>query len=157
MTEAIGLGASIITLASAGIGASRALYSFKNVYAGADSQIERIAGSLSVTSTILLELGHTVDQNQAHLQKLNRLGVFSWTINHCKKDFDDVYTAMELSRRYLGANGKRGFNRWERFKWAIGGEKRLAGLLRSLDGSKQNLHLLLEVSNFDTLRRIEKS
>ncbi|KAL9615700.1 MAG: hypothetical protein Q9160_009325 [Pyrenula sp. 1 TL-2023] len=156
MAEPVGFAASILTLASTGIQSITVLYRFKNAYTGAESQIENIAGALSVTSAILLELGHSVAKSQADLQKLERWGLFSSTFEHCKKNFDVIDTAIKLSRKSHGANEKKEVNRWEKFKWAIGGQDRIAQVLRNLETSKENLHMLLEVSNFDTLRRIEK-
>ncbi|KAL9622248.1 MAG: hypothetical protein Q9160_003431 [Pyrenula sp. 1 TL-2023] len=157
MTEAVGIETSILTLAEAGIRITAALYGFRNVYVGVDFQTERITGALSVTSALLNDLGKAMEEHHADLQKLERWSLFQVTISACKRDFYAVDAALKFSRRSHAANGKREFNQWERFKWALRGGSELVKLSCHLEISKVHLHLILEATRFDILKRLERS
>ena len=166
MAEAVGLAASILAIAGAGISITTTLYRFTKSYQHADRQVDGIATTVSITSSILTELGNATKEHPGDLQKLNRWALFADTIGACKKDFDIIAAAIGLARKDGAAiqdqkkvrkdnDGK--VTPWQKFKWAIGEEKDIDDLLSSLERSKSNLQLLLDASNYDILRKLEKS
>ena len=166
MAEAVGLAASILTIAGAGISITTTLYRFTNSYHSTDQKIKDIVTTVSVTASILTELGNAIKEHPDDLQKLNRWALFSDTIAGCKKDFEIIEVAIGAARKdgatvhdqqKAPKDDKTRANPWQKLKWAIGGEKVVEDLLSSLERSKSNLQLLLEASNYDTLRKLEKS
>lgn len=166
MTEAVSLAASILGIAGAGTSITKALYRFTKSYQGVDRKVESIATTVSVTASILAELGNATKEHPGDLQKLDRWALFSDTIAACKNDFEIIEVAIGQARKdgatvqdqeKIKKNSKHKFTSWQKFMWAIGEEKDIDDLLSSLERSKSNLQLLLEVSNYDILRKLEKS
>ncbi|MCJ1463974.1 hypothetical protein MMC07_002584 [Pseudocyphellaria aurata] len=166
MAEAVGLAASILGIAGAGISITTTLYRFTKSYQSTDHKVESIVTTVSVTSSILTELGNATKEHPEDLQKLNRWALFSDTIAACKRDFEIIEAAIGNARKAdtvihdqqkMRKDAKGKATPWQKLKWAIGGEKDIDDLLNSLERSKSNLQLLLDTSNYDILRKLEKS
>lgn len=166
MAEAAGLAASILAIAGAGISITTTLYRFTKSYQSTDRKVEGIVTTVSVTSSILTELGNAIKEHPDDLQKLNRWALFSDTIAGCKKDFEIIGIAIGEARKggatmqdqqKVRKDAKARATPRQKLKWAIGGETEIENLLSSLERSKSNLQLLLDASNYDTLRKLEKS
>ncbi|MCJ1425969.1 hypothetical protein MMC29_003870 [Sticta canariensis] len=166
MAEAAGLAASILAIAGAGISITTTLYRFTKSYQSTDRKVEGIVTTVSVTASILTELGNAIKEHPDDLQKLNRWTLFSDTIAGCKKDFEIIELAIGAARKggatmqdqqKIRKDDKSSATPWQKLKWAIGGELEVEDLLGSLERSKSNLQLLLDASNYDTLRKLEKS
>lgn len=166
MAEAVGLAASILGIAGVGVSITTTLYRFTQSYKLADRKVESIVTTVSVTSSILTELGNATKEHPGDLQKLNRWALFSDTIAACKRDFELIATAIGDARKRgatiqdqpkMRKDGKGKATPWQKLKWAIGEEKDVDDLLNSLERSKSNLQLLLDASNYDILRKLEKS
>lgn len=156
MAEALGLASTIMAIAGVGVSVTTTLYTFSTSYTGADRKVEGIATTVSVTAAILTDLGNAAEEHPTELQKINRWSLFPQTTAACRKDFDILATALVKARKGQRDNAKK-MTPWERLKWAIGGENSINDLLDSLERSKSNLQLLLNASNFDILKKLEKS
>lgn len=144
MAEAVGLAASILGIAGAGISITTTLYRFNKSYQGVDRKVESIATTVSVTASILTELGNATKEHPEDLQKLNRWALFSDTIAACKKDFEIIEVAIGKARKdgatvqdqqKIKKNSKYKITPWLKFRWAIGEEKDIDDLF---DGTQSH-------------------
>ena len=65
MAEIIGLVASVVQLADAGLKLSSALYQYADGVATADRRIKNIANEVKLTSFVIQELGGIFEQNKS--------------------------------------------------------------------------------------------
>ena len=157
MAEAIGLAASILSIAGAGISVTSTLYSFAKSYSSVDAKVEGIAGSVSITAAILMNLGDIVKQNPQDFKKDESEKRFKDATAACKKDFDCLKEALgRVKKEWKNETGGRmekmtTITPWDKLKWAIGGEKIIHDLMESLRESKSNLQLLLTSLNYGLL------
>ncbi|KAB2108594.1 hypothetical protein AG0111_0g3514 [Alternaria gaisen] len=93
MAEIIGLVASVVQLADAGLKLSSALYQYADGVASADRRIKNIANEVKLTSFVIQELGGIFEQNKtADLISGNAIRTAKETIKEC----DTVFTEIKL-------------------------------------------------------------
>jgi hypothetical protein len=84
VAEAIGLGASIIGIAGAGVPTVRALTKFRISYRGSDKKINELAARVSLTATILHSTGETVKENDRFFKNKEFLATWNEVLKACQ-------------------------------------------------------------------------
>jgi hypothetical protein len=100
MAEAIGLAASIIGIASAGISVVTALTKFSISYKESDNKIQELAARVPLTATILQAIGDTVKENEAGFKKEAFMVTWKEVLDAC----DATYSKLDAA--ILKAKGK---------------------------------------------------
>jgi len=169
MAEAIGLAASLLGIAGVGVSIVSTLAKFKGLYCTYDERIELLSAKVSVTSSILTQLGTVVQQYEKEFQLVDNN--FRIVRETCKKDFETLRTALRMVKpdenaekdaskvkaaRSFTAPRQPRFLAWEKLKWAMGGADEVEILVASLESSKSNLQLLLESTNLFILRKLDR-
>jgi hypothetical protein len=144
MAEIVGLTASIIQIAGAGVELSRALYSFVGSAARADNEITDIAGDVELTANALDNVGKIFQIEDVKMivskkavQDANTL------IMRCKDVFDEISTIID-KRRKVCKDGKKSLSIMGKLAWPLK-EQRVDLLQRRLESLKNSLMLLLHV------------
>jgi hypothetical protein len=131
----IGLIASVIQVAGAGLKLSQTLYQYADSVASADRRIKDIAKEVQLTSFVINELGDIfkADNTSALLSK-NALKTADETVRECSTVFSELDAALKKS-----AKGKMG-------KWLLPFKESKLELLRAhVDKLKSTLQLLMQV------------
>lgn len=138
MAEIIGLVASVVQLADAGLKLSSALYQYADGVATADRRIKNIANEVKLTSFVIQELGGIFEQNKtANLISGNAIITAKETIKECDTVFTEIKVIVDKTK-----SGKMG-----RFMLPFRDNK--IELLRSqIDKLKSTLQLLMQVLIF---------
>jgi len=172
---ALGLGSSILALASFGVRVVKTLRSFTGSYTGAESRIQVLFDDLSITVWILDEIGITVKEYEVQFQITASL--FEATRRTCENNFVGLEKALKKARKdeekksglsqdvggpieVLGALGTKGKNGkmgcWDKLMFALGGEDEMKELLVSVETAKSNLLLLLDLLQLFILKEQSK-
>jgi hypothetical protein len=169
MAEAIGLAASLLGIAGVGVSIVTTLSKFKDLYLHHDVHIDSLSVKVSITSSILTQLGNVVQpyEKEFHILEDN----FQKVKQSCGKDFETLRMALRMMKpddsAEIGAlktkparqsdvpKGAKFFS-WEKLKWAMGGADKVDILMVSLESSKSNLQLLLESTNLLILKRLDQ-
>ncbi|KAG4438989.1 hypothetical protein IFR05_005505 [Cadophora sp. M221] len=172
MAEAVGLGASILTLVSFGINVIKTLRSFSGSYSCAEQRITDLSNDVTLTVSLLTELSTTVTQYETEF-KITAHN-FQATKEGCERNFGRLEKALREARgekiRFVnfgggkvigdvdgkGKGSERKMTTWDRLKFAIGGEEEMRDLLRSIETAKSNLALLLDWVKLFILRELSK-
>jgi hypothetical protein len=135
MAEVIGLVASVVQLAGAGLALSKTLYEYADGVATADRRIKDIANEVKLTSFVIQELGTIFEKDEtANLISENAV----WTANETIKECFAVFTELELKIN-KGKTGKMG-------RLMLPFRDNKIELLRSqIDKLKSTLELLMQV------------
>ena len=138
MAEIIGLVASVVQLADAGLKLSSALYQYADGVATADRRIKNIANEVKLTSFVIQELGGIFEQNKtANLISGTAIITAKETIKECDTVFTEIKVIVDKTK-----SGKMG-----RFMLHFRDNK--IELLRSqIDKLKSTLQLLMQVLIF---------
>ena len=150
----IGLIASVIGIAGAGLKLSITLYTFSETVATATDSIKSIAKDVSLTSAVLEELGSNLKHDeQARLYSGAALNTAQTVVKDCEAVFKQIDDALSKSMENLvgagkgkgkGKGGKIVLSAVERLKWPFLQPK--MELLRSnLERLKSTLVLMLNV------------
>jgi hypothetical protein len=132
----IGLIASVVQVAGAGLKLSQTLYQYADSVSSADRRIKDIAKEVQLTSFVIRELGDVFesDQSSAVLSK-NAIKTAGETINECSTVFTELDLALNKTRRNTT---------FGKFKFPFREPK--IELLRShIDKLKSTLQLLMQV------------
>jgi hypothetical protein len=135
MAEVVGLVASVVQLAGAGLKLSQALYQYADGVATADRRIKKIAKDVELTSLVVQELGEIFKKDEtANLISVNAVKTANETIKECSEVFKDIQVILDKSR--LGKMGRL----------LLPFRDNKIELLRSqLDKLKSTLELLMQV------------
>lgn len=144
----IGIVASVIQLAGAGLKLSISLYSFAETVSSADKDIKRVAKDVSLTSAVLTELGQNLkDDNQKGVASDNAITTAEEVVHECSELFAEINAALDKASGK--GTGKFSFGK---LKWPFLQPK--MELLRSnLERLKSTLILMLHVLAYATSRR----
>lgn len=162
MAEIVGLVASVAQIANNGIKLSITLYTFAETVLRADKLIREIASDVSLTSSVLEELGQNLKKDQkSRLCSQNAVKTAEGIVKECAAIFNDINGTLETTLEKIkpragserngrdGAHGgrKRAVAAYERLKWPFLQPK--MQLLRSnLDRLKSTLVLMLNVITY---------
>ena len=145
----LGIVASIIQIADVGLRLSLRLYSYGETAASADKAIVSISKDVSLTSSVLQELGeHLRKDRDAPICSENAIKTAEEIGRECLHVFQELDGALENSLKRLGVGAKEK-SRWistvrERLRWPLLQPK--MELLRSnLDRLRVTLLLMLNV------------
>src|SRR6266498_978926 len=126
MAEAFSLASSILGVAELGLSLTKSLYRFTGAYRGADTKAEEIEGRVSITASILTELGDIVENNQQYFKR-NPTGALEAPVSSCKRDYTKLKDAIHEAKRepkdgVASSMGKfkAKMTAWEKLKWALG-------------------------------------
>ncbi|KAH6875288.1 hypothetical protein BKA58DRAFT_118556 [Alternaria rosae] len=135
MAEVVGLVASVVQLAGAGLKLSQTLYQYADGVASADRRIKDIANEVKLTSFVIQELGTIFEKDEtANLISENAVRTANETIKECFA----VFTELELKIN-KGKPGKMG-------RLMLPFKDNKIELLRSqIDKLKSTLELLMQV------------
>lgn len=148
MTE-LGIVASVIQIADVGIRLSLKLYAFGEAVSSANRSIISISKDVSLTSSVLKELGQILDtdQNQgARLCSENAVQTANGIVTECKEVFQELDEILlkKLPHRSQGDKATRATLALERLKWPFI-QPRIQLLRGHLDTLKSTLTLMLNV------------
>ncbi|KAI4960058.1 hypothetical protein J4E86_001677 [Alternaria arbusti] len=135
MAEVVGLVASVVQLAGAGLKLSQTLYQYADGVASADRRIKDIANEVKLTSFVIQELGAIFERDEtANLISENAVRTANETIKECFA----VFTELELKIN-KGKPGKMG-RLMLPFK-----DNKIELLRNQIDKLKSTLELLMQV------------
>jgi hypothetical protein len=117
---------------------------------------------ISITSSILTSLGHTIQEYEAEFHF--KIDNFENVKAACEKNFNNLGKAIKVVKRGESKDviGKKIWREaaevgvWEKLKFALGGEQSLKDLVVSIETSKSTLQLLLDSMNLLILKKLSK-
>lgn len=144
MADPLSVVASIVGIAGAGIQLSTTLYTYAETAFYADKSLQDIARDVSLTSSVLGQLGELLKQDkQAKLCSENALRTADEAVTGCKAVFAEIDTALQKSLKKSG-DGKGAVSKLQRLKWPLV-EPKMKLLQGNLDRLKSTLLLMLNV------------
>lgn len=148
----LGIIASIIQIADVGLRLSLKLYTFGETVASADRTVLSISKDISLTSSVLKELGSNLEKDkETRLCSENAVKTAEEVVLECLKVFQEIDALLEKTVATTGNDG-RTKAKWTaavvgRFRWPFLQPK--MQLLRSnLDKLKATLLLMLNVMTY---------
>lgn len=131
----IGIIASVIQVAGAGLKLSETLYQYTDSVSGAESRVKNIAKDVQLTSSVIEELGYVFKQDQSStLLSKSAIKTADETIRECSTVFSELDAALKKTKK----------NALGRFIFPFRETK--IELLRShIDKLKSTLQLLMQV------------
>ena len=148
----LGLLASVVQIADLGVRLSLRLYTFGEAVASADKSIISISKDVSLTSSVLKELGKSLEKDQeSRICSENAFQTADGIVKECLEVFDSMDKALtkSMSRLRLQDSEKRirTVAAFERLRWPFLQPK--MQLLRSnLERLKSTLLLMLNVLTY---------
>lgn len=135
MAEVVGLVASVIQVAGAGLKLSQTLYQYADGVATADRRIRDIAKDVKLTSLVIDELGNVFKQDEtARLISRSAVTTAEETMKECSTVFSEIDTMLAKSRK--GTMGRLMLP----FR-----DKKIELLRSHIDKLKSTLQLLMQV------------
>jgi hypothetical protein len=96
----IGLIASVIQVAGAGLKLSQTLYQYADTVANADRRIKDIAKEVQLTSFVIDELGHIFNQDQSStILSENAIKTADETVKECSTVFQELDAALKKTKK----------------------------------------------------------
>jgi hypothetical protein len=159
---AIGFGASVLGIASAGIAVATTLIRFSTSYSGSSEKIEDLSSRVSLTATILTTVGNTIDNHKDYFKQDNFREKFGRVTDRCKKDYSVLDAALHRAKGKvedvgLGSGREQRVRRlapWKKLIWALGGEERMKDLQSSLEESKSQVLMMQSAASLIVLQII---
>lgn len=156
MAEALGLGASIVGIASTGVALVTALSKFSISYRGSNKKIDDLAARLSMTATILRAIGETVEANEGAFRKDAFKSTWNEVLMSCQLDYGKVNDAI-FKAKGKGNDTRLGkMSAWRKLIWALGGEDEIKDLELSLDRSCKQIMMMQQVIQMTALEFVAK-
>jgi hypothetical protein len=149
MAEIIGLGASIIGIAGAGISTVTALAKFGISYRGSDKKIDELAARVSLTATVLYSTGEIIEEHKRSFKRKEFLSTWSEVLKSCEESYRKLNTAIAKAKGTKNdvAKGSKTpqLSTWFKLKWALGGEDEMKDLEVSLEKACQQVMMMQQV------------
>jgi hypothetical protein len=131
----IGLLASVLQVAGAGLKLSQTLYQYADSVASADRRVKDIATEVELTSRIIEELGTLFElQETSQLLSQNALNTANKTVRECSSVFTELEAALKKTKKNTLGRLMLPFR-----------ESKIELLRRHIDTLKSTLQLLLQV------------
>ena len=145
----VGLIASVVQIADLGVRLSLRLYTFGETIASADKSIKSISRDVSLTSSVLKELGQTLESDQeSRLCSENAFQTADGIVKECLDVFQSMEIALAKSMSRLGSQNTekrvKTLAALERLKWPFL-EPKMQLLRSNLERLKSTLLLMLNV------------
>ena len=146
----IGLVGTVVGLASAGVKLSLTLYTFSETVSSAGTDIKNIARDVSLTSSVLKELGTNLEQDdQTKLYSNSALQTAKEVVRECESVFIDLekvmQKAMERTSKKTSKPGK--LTVFDKLKWPFL-QPKMEVLRSNLERLKSTLVLMLNVLTY---------
>lgn len=136
MAEAIGLAASIVGIASAGVSVVSTLTKFGISFRGSNDKINSLAGRVSLTTSILSDIATTVEQNASGFKKEEFWKTWRKVLLSCEDSYEKLEKALLKARKSgtgKSKTGSDGVSVWGKLVWALGGDTEMQDLEISLE------------------------
>jgi len=159
----IGLVASVVQIADTGIKLSITLYTFAETVLTADKSIKEIASDVSLTSSVLEELGQNLKKDQkSRLCSENAVKTAEGIVKECAAIFKEINETLQITLNKIkptaggykakGKDGSHGGKKMavaalERLKWPFL-QPKMQLLRGNLDRLKSTLVLMLNVITY---------
>jgi hypothetical protein len=160
MAELIGLGASIIGIAGAGIATVTALAKFGISYRGSDKRIDELAARVSLTATILHSTGEIIEEHEKFFKKKEFLSTWDKVLKSCEENYSKLDTALTKAKsaKKDGAKGSKipQLSTWFKLKWALGGDIGMKELETSLEKACQQVMMMQQVVQLTAISVVAK-
>jgi hypothetical protein len=159
MAEA-GLVATIVGIAGAGVKLSITLYTFSETVATASSEIKNVARDVSLTSSVLEQLGANLKQDeQAKLYSGSAVQTAKDVMTECEAVFQEIDGVLakatdSVAKRWPRKGGKVALSAMDRLKWPFL-QPKMALLRGNLERLKSTLVLMLNVLTYARDLRVE--
>lgn len=145
----LGIVASIVQIADTGLRLSLRLYTFGETVAGVDKAVVSISKELSLTLSVLQELGsHLKKDHDSPICSENVIQTAEQIVQECLQVFTELDELMDKSMTKMGIEGfkkaKWTSNLTERFKWPFL-QPKIDFLRSNLDRLRATLLLMLNV------------
>jgi hypothetical protein len=145
--DPLSIATSIIAVASAGIQLSTTLYTYAETVITADQDVKDIARDLSITSTVVTQLGQLLGQDDARqLHCQSALVTARSAVEGCDEVFKAIQKELDKNLDSRG-RGKRQSSMLRRLKWPLV-EPRLHRLQVRLERLKNTLVLALNAVTY---------
>lgn len=142
MAEIVGIAASILQIAGAGVKLSTTLYNFVGSATRADQDITDIAGDVEITANALDSVGMVFqDEDSRSVVSKKAIQDAKNLITRCESVFNEIH---ELTKRKVGKDGKKSLSAFGKFAWPMK-EQRVQVLRARLESLKTSLNLLFNV------------
>ena len=155
---AIGFGASVLGIASAGISVASTLMRFSASYKSSAEKIEDLSSRVSLTATILTTVGNTIENHRDYFKEDDFREKFGRVTERCKKDYGLLGQALSKARsevEELASERERKVRKmtpWRKLIWALGGEERMRDLQSSLEESKSQVLMMQSAASLVVLQ-----
>jgi hypothetical protein len=143
MADPLSVAASILGIASAGIKLSSALYRYTEMVSNADKTIRNIARDLSITSSVVTELGALLGQDSEVRFHLEALMTARDAVRSCDEVFKEIQHELDKNLDLEG-KGKSAMTNIRKLKWPLV-QPKLTVLHMRLESLKNTLVLVLNV------------
>ena len=146
----LGIIASIVQIADIGLRLGLRLYTFGETVASADRSISAVSNDVSLTSSILKELGRTLEEDKAGICSSNAVKTAEAIVRECSKAFqemDDLLLKKVPSLQAQAIPGEkksRATVMLEKLRWSTIKSK-VECLRSNLDRMKSTLTLMINV------------
>ncbi|KAK5233538.1 hypothetical protein LTR47_005160 [Exophiala xenobiotica] len=157
----IGLVGTVVGLASAGVKLSLTLYTFSETVSSAGTDIKNIARDVSLTSSVLKELGTNLEQDdQTKLYSSSALQTAKEVVRECESVFIDLekvmQKAMERTSKKASKPGKLTLSAFDKLTCPFL-QPKMEVLRSNLERLKSTLVLMLNVLTYAKDLRAEKN
>lgn len=155
---AIGLSASVLGIAGAGISVATTLIRFSASYKESGQKIEDISSRVSLNATILTMVGNTIETHKEYFKEDNFKEKWGQVIKRCEKDYATLEAALQKAKssvREVGSERRvKRITPWKKLLWALGGEEKMRGLQSSLEESKSQVLMMQSAASLIVLQML---
>lgn len=145
--EPLSVAASVLEVAGAGLKLATTLYTFAETVFHADKELKNVARDLSLTSSVIKELGTVLEQDQAsRICSQNAIQTAKDTIQGCQDVSREIDAAMQRSLRSENKS-KPSVPFLRRLIWPLK-ERRMELIRSNLEKLKSTLMLMLQVLQY---------
>lgn len=152
MAEAIGIVGSLVGIASAGVSVVSALTKFGISIRGSNEKISALAGRVSLTASILSDIGDTVKEHVSEFKDEEFQRTWAKVLTSCKESYKRLEKGLEKARRSKGKSSD--VSVWGKLVWAIGGEAEMRDLEASLERCCQQVMMMQQAVQMSVLNLI---
>jgi hypothetical protein len=146
MADPLSIAASILGVASAGIKLSSTLYLYTETVINADKTIREIARDLSITSSVVTELGTLLGQDLENKIQPEALVTARDAVCSCDEVFNEIQQELDKHLSF-SSNGKSSLVNLRRLKWPLV-QPKMNILQVRLERLKNTLVLVLGVISY---------
>jgi hypothetical protein len=146
MADPLSITASILAVAGAGAKLSTTLYTYAETVFNADKSLKEIARDVSLTSSVLNELGEYLKKDkEENISSTTALKTADDTVSGINGVFEEINAALN---KYLKTkDGKSTVSALGRFKFPLG-EGKIKLLQSNMERLKSTLMLMLQVLTY---------